>query len=328
MKLREFGIATALVCGLVFSASGASADNACVFKRGANLDMSLEDAGRPSIPVMVNGVQKQFVVDTGGAFSAVSGDTTQALKLRTQPVNKNTVFFTVSGTDVRQAAVAETFQIGQLPLKNESFIVMPGGMGAPNFDGLVGADILHFFDVEFDFANAKFELFLQNDCGARVVHWPHQDYGVLPFKMNVPKQVGTYGMVATSTVPDWHIIAPAKLDGVDVDVLVDTGASISYMTLEDARQVSSAIDEKKMKPLDESAPADDARYSHTFSSLSLGAINIGNPAVILGHNKMGAMANWGHSRPELILGVNVLRRLHLYINYKDQIIYVTDATAH
>lgn len=310
---------------VVGSTANAEDQKSCVFKRGANLDITLASAGVPLVPVTIQGVRKLFLIDTAGAYSTVTIPTANELSLPTEPLSKDHRFFYFNGEEPKRIAHTETFTVGQLPLKNMSFLVMPPPTVTADVEGSIAGDILHFFDEEYDFANAKFQVFLQNDCGDRVVHWPHTSYGVIPFEMDRPYSYSN-GMLDTDTLA-WHIIVPGLLDGTEVDVTIDTGSTMSTMTLEDAREVfPSRTEAQKLQRVDRPAVGDDGVYTYPFKTLSLGAVDISNPWIILRHNKLGVIARFGKNRPQLILGMNVLQKLHLYVNYRDKKLYVTGAT--
>jgi hypothetical protein len=40
------------------------------------------------------------------------------------------------------------------------------------------------------------------------------------------------------------------------------------------------------------------------------------------------LRHWGGAEMTIVLGMNVLRRLHMYIAYGERTLYVTPATAH
>ena len=63
-------------------------------------------------------------------------------------------------------------------------------------------------------------------------------------------------------------------------------------------------------------------YEHTFKSLSLEGLAIGNPTI-----KVKAVDRV-ILKPMLYIGMDVLRRLHLYLAYKESNLYATSASAH
>jgi hypothetical protein len=81
-------------------------------------------------------------------------------------------------------------------------------------------------------------------------------------------------------------------------------------------------------------------YRYTFKSLSMDSIAVTNPAFVILpdlaeqqiRSEMGKLADdpqYGLGQlPRLVIGMDVLRKLHLYIAYKEHMLYVTGATAH
>jgi hypothetical protein len=325
MNLREFGIAIAVVSVVACAASGNDAEPTCAFKRGANLDMTTTHAGVPAVPVMINGTTKPFVISISGVYSSISKSAADELKLPTELLSKQIRFAFSDGSTITRLAHPDVFQVGQLPLKHMGLTVVANAHEWPDYSGLLASDILHFFDLEFDFANEKFQMYLPNDCGDRVVHWPHTTYGVIAFHENRP-YVSSGGYIS-SNLAGWQIIAPAKLDGVDVDVIFETGTEKSSMTLEDAREIfPSGSEEKSLKRIDDKPDSGDERYSYPFGALTLDTLTVNHPNIVLHPNKLGPLVRLGRNRPQLFLGMSVLRRLHFYVNYRDTKLYLTEAS--
>lgn len=63
-------------------------------------------------------------------------------------------------------------------------------------------------------------------------------------------------------------------------------------------------------------------YRYPFQSLTFQGITVQNPDVaITVQDRPDASA------PKFLIGIGVLRQLHMYISYKDQMLYVTQAEA-
>ena len=84
-------------------------------------------------------------------------------------------------------------------------------------DGLLGADFLYYFDLDFDFAKARLRLVSPEHCKGKVVYWTKGDYGTVPFEYK-----------------DRKIRLNIRLDGKDVVAYLDTGAADTVMSLEAA----------------------------------------------------------------------------------------------
>jgi hypothetical protein len=110
---------------------------------------------------------------------------------------------------------------------------------------------------------------------------------------------------------------------------IDTGSSDSEMSLETAERLFD-FDEKSplLKTLSEDAHSRSYRYP--FKNITLQGVTVRNPDLILVPDDESRVmdSGWDYHPPKLILGMNILRQLHMYIAYKEKMIYVTSADAH
>jgi len=103
---------------------------------------------------------------------------------------------------------------------------------------------------------------------------------------------------------------------------IDTGASRSVMSLELAKNLFD-LDEKDPK-----LTAVNGRFHalhYPFGALTLQGISVLHPDIELISEKESHVPD---GDPKLILGMGILRQLHIYIAYKEKKLYVTAASAH
>ena len=338
MGFRKSLTFTALSCMLLAPAAQAADSPTCILKRLVNIEMKLDRAGRPIIPVTIDGVSKWALIDTGGGFSSMTDTAVKDLKLKTALYPKHNIYF-INGKSPSEMAFADRFVAGKLNLAHASdglyFAVDEPPHASDEFDATLSSDILHLFDVELDFGARTFQLFLQTTCGENAVHWTTETPAVVPFETNKvdwqleARQMMGIGMgdprnaVVTPNsrttnklvnVPEWHMIVRGELDGVDVDVVIDTGSATSSIIAQDAKDVMAS------RP---SGSQDDP--ARPFKTLKIGSLTIDNPQLVVQNVKLERLATLGRMRPQLILGATMLRRLHLYIAYNDRKIYLTEA---
>jgi predicted aspartyl protease len=309
VKSMLAGIAACLVAtSLALPAQG---QTKCQRYRLASLAMSVDRAGRPTVQAKVNGQDIPFLVDTGGLDSELAYETVEKLKLRKMPLEVYARTYNAYGQAAIYKTVADTFSIGAMAGTAWPFLVAsehdPAMGSSAGVGGLLGPDILSKYDVEFDFAAGKFNIFAHNECSGRVAYWTMQPFVAIPFHMD-----------------GYHIFAPAKLDGKTVDVLIDSGASVSVMSSNSAEE--HGIDKSKLKRV-EGAIGDDEYYTYPFKVLDLNGLTIVNPDVVVMPEKTAALHNLQEPNPVVVLGVNVLRQLHLYIAYREKVLYLTQADA-
>lgn len=258
------------------------------------LDMEMDSTGRITVPVSLNGTQKRMMLDTGAAETLIAANTVAELKLEQRRAAHGAYMIGYGGNIGDKTVTLAEFGLGDMKGKDFTIFVLN-----ENFDsaGLLGADILRGFDLDFDFANARLRLIAPNDCSAKA-YWTSGTYGVVPFEID-----GN------------HILVRMKLDGENVSAILDTGAADTVMSLERAAN-SFDLDRQKLK-----------RSRHyPFKTLAFGDVAVGNPAIELAPDQESGVLGRHGSNLHMIVGMGVLRRLHLYIDYKHKLIYVTPAT--
>jgi hypothetical protein len=108
--------------------------------------------------------------------------------------------------------------------------------------------------------------------------------------------------------------------------MLDTGSSESVMRLESAKSLFGwGNDTAALKRVGSSTKdADSAAYRYPFHALTFDAIQVLNPDVTLYPDKVsGQQLGVG---PAVILGIGILRQLHLYIAYREHTLYATAAS--
>jgi len=202
----------------------------------------------------------------------------------------------------------DSFKLGSFEGKNFAFVAYSTS-GGGEFDGTLAPDLFRNFDVELDFANQTMTLFKPHACDGRAVYWT-------PAYLSLPMRITDAG----------HVRIKVQVDGKDVNAVVDTGASFSAMTLDDANDLFGikADGLVKAETMIGSSGGVLPSYSYGFKTLSLGEITLNNPKIRLydGHNIL---------RPEgapLVLGMKELRFLHLYLAYKERELYVSVGEKH
>jgi predicted aspartyl protease len=299
-------------------AANAQDTTKCQRYRLASLPITYDAGRRPTVPITVDDVQKQFLVDTGGVDSMLTQSTVDELKLSKE--HTDLAVYDVTGAAIKYRTYAHSIKIGSMTAGRWPFLVMPDnniGVGDPNaVGGVLSPDIMLKYDVEFDFGADKLNIFTHDDCSGRVTYWSAEPYVALPFRLDFVDDGGGF-----------HIIARATLDGQDIDVQFDSGASDSVMMNDDALEVIPPQSTSLMKRLDTNPDERNAVYHYPFHTLNLDGMEIQNPEVVILPEKNGFVHN-AQTRPRLIVGMTVLRKLHVYVAYREKTIYLTDANAH
>ena len=284
-------------------------DEACPLRRIASLPMKTDVVGRPLIPARVAGRPAMFLVDTGAVSTMLSHDAAREMNLPAAPVKPRDYVF-VNGASAERTARAR-FELGRLPFGAFTFLVTPASLKIPGASGALGPDVMRNFDVELDFAAGRFNLFSPDHCDGAVVYWTNKPYSQIAFTLD----------------GGGHLTTTALLDGHTVDVLIDTGAAATNITLEDASaEFGIGPHTAGVERIDDGDSDPRGKiYAYSFQSLDLEGISINRPQVLIRPDRTGIPQSG--MRPELILGMTVLSKLHLYLSYRERKMFITAADA-
>jgi predicted aspartyl protease len=295
---------------LVLASQAAIADppDPCKQTRITEVDLVTQPDGLVAVPAQIDDLPILLAVDTGAIHTVISSRIADDLKLPRDM--SNDVYETVGGLPVYRMAYSHSFKLGTMATGRVGLLVAAPSAFPVDTDGVFGPDGMKNYDVEIDYAHNKFSLFSQDHCPGRVVYWTHTPYAQVP--MHVDK--------------DAHVTVPITLDGKSLTALIDTGAERSFMTQSVARDIFGiALDNPALvKSGDVSfngtAPA--TVYHYPFAALALEGIAVRRPDIDIIPDE-----SVGRGGPQLVVGASVLRQLHLYLAYREQVLYATPAEA-
>lgn len=290
-----------LIIAFVFLATAARAAEDCRLEHVATLPLQFEKINQVTVPVSFGGRPLRLIVDTGSPASVLTESAVARLGSKPQPVQAPIRFTLFGGEQMKYYVKLDDFRFGKLTVDHTSFLVMSDRLPA-GIDGLIGADFLRQFDVDFDFAQAKMNLFRPHRCAGRAVYWT-QDAAA----------IATVPFEATSE--DRHIVFPVTLDGQTIEATLDTGASMSTMNLESAQRLFG-IDAH----LSTVHMLGKNTYAYPFKALAFGGVTVANPAIVMLPEAETQFPNY-----KMLLGMTVLRQLHLFIAYREKTLYITSA---
>ena len=279
-------------------------------QRITTIDMTYNDNGAV-IPATIANRSVHLVLDTGAFLSVMSEPLADELGLLKDRAMDMTIR-DAANRSIRFFVKLPFFQVGGLKT-NQAIFFLTDGFSAKGTEedpaGVFGGDFLRNFDLDLDFAAAKLGLYAHNYCKeGQVVHWSDDHYGVVDLRA-----------VKSSRT---QITAEVILDGQKMRALIDTGAGYSSMTLATA---------KKRFKLDPNSPGVGAggsatamtgtkmdAYGYVFNSLTVGDVQFQNAPFAL-------LRTSDSSEHDIILGMNELKKMHIYLAYAQNKMYVTPA---
>lgn len=301
---------TALFSLMLFlaSASQTLADDSCHLVRMAAFDMNIDTAGGAYVPITIGGQNVNMLIDTGGIFTMLTEQSVQRLGLKKlNTFGSGEEMF--GGKKIVYYVETHDVNLGGLKADNMPMQVIPEGfLGDQDVGGTIAPNILRHYDVDFDFANAKINLFSPDHCEGKVIYWTTAAAAQIPIGID----------------KEGHIDVPVQIDGQDVRAAIDTGASRSLMSLEFAKLIFGIdANDPKLTPIKDKDSA--TAFHYPFGRLTMNDVSVQNPDIVLVSDSVSHLFN---SQTKLILGMGILRQLHIYIAYRERKLYVTAASAH
>jgi tetratricopeptide (TPR) repeat protein len=186
---------------------------------------------RPVIDAKFDGQDVKLLVDSGAFFSQLSSAAVEQYKLRTSMAPYGLVVRGIGGTTVPSVATVKTFTLANVDVRNVDFLVSANEVGAGGGVGLMGQNFLEKWDVEYDLAKGMFRLLKDEDCRkVFLAYWVKSgdSYTTIDIQRTSPREPLTMGS--------------AYINGVKIQVVFDTGASLSVLTLKAAERAGVKVD--------------------------------------------------------------------------------------
>ena len=260
-----------LACGCVaLLAWQAAALAACTVSQRAVVPMAVVQH-RLLVPVMVNDVRGEFVLDTGAERSMVTPDAVRRLGLAldewvgtrmrgiggiVEHRNANPRSLTLGGVALRRRTVTHdtSLTVGAIPSAE---------IAGQRIDGLLGRDFLSPFDLLLDPAAATLTLYDVHGCAGPFLPWKHP-----------------YVAIQAKQPMDTAMVLPVTLDGVALQALLDTGATASVLTARGMVRLgltSAHMARDAQSQARGVGPQPARMWQHRFASLLVGADRTANP---------------------------------------------------
>ncbi len=286
------------VATLATLASLPAAAEDCTLKMVTSVDTVRGPSGVMLVPVTFSGSKKLLLLDTAGFFSELTPNTVSELGLSTRHVG--TFQYDQSGNAVDQVVDPHDVSLGQMQTSSLEFMVAKSAIGGANsnISGVLGPNILRAYDLDLDFPNNKFQLMSQDHCPGHVVYWPHAAIAAIPVQVT----------------EDNHVIFPVELDGRHLKAILDTDSAQTSLTVNAAQSILGV----------------NGNSPRRYNTLSIEGITVKNPEVSLlsdeTRNHMLTNAYSGarpEDLPDLLVGMSILQHLHIYVAYREKMLYVT-----
>jgi len=265
------------------------------------------DRSRFYVPVQINGTPKNLLLDTGGGMTQISQDAAKELKLDETYTKLNSR--DLYGNWSNKAFRVKTFDLGTQRGEDFRIQMAPTPSFPDDAIGVLSTDLFLQYDIDMDFGAERLNYFSQDHCDGRVVYWPQRPLAILPVNLK-----------------GGHLNVDVTLDGEVFQAILDTGAPITatgIVDVEDAFHLQRGSPEVPV--IGESSDSKLKFYSHNFERLSFGDIAVLHPQIQLMPEAMARSYGASSKLRMVIIGLNVLRQLHIFISYSEKKLYITPA---
>lgn len=254
------------------------------------------------VPVVVNGVQGTFILDTGAGRTVVTPDAVEHFGLA-QDEWTSTTMRGVGGAERRRNANPKSITLAGVALKRRSLAedstlrvaTLPRGMVAGRrIDGLLGRDFLSAFDLMLDLPHKVLALYEVRDCSGRFLPW-----------------TGDYVSVPVENPAESALVVPVELDGVRLRALLDSGASSTVVAAPGMARLGLGMDRLSGDPsqmVTGMGPNSVRMWRHRFGMLRIGTETFAAPAFLVAPIQLTPVA-------DMLLGADWLMSRRVWISY-------------
>jgi predicted aspartyl protease len=316
-------LASALLLGLTGTACAAECSPLQI--ENSIKMVPLNRSNRFLVPITLNGVEKKFLFDTAGALSTISQSAVKELNL--PAYHSRYRLSNTRGQDSWDFVQVHDVSLGNAKSNGVQLQIVDkfGPPGGPEpYDGTLASGIFLHDDFDLDFGAERLNFFSPDHCDGKVIYWPHQVLSVIPIK----EEQG-------------HLDIPVTLDGHPMRAVINTAAPNTSLRLNRAREILNFSPDA---PTTGNAPKDNPEkqiYPRRFASLSFDGVTVQNPLIIIqpleyGGGKdddtvVGSRAEHKDDQlnrlsADMVIGMDILRHLHIYVASRESKLYVTEAT--
>ena len=325
---------------LAFLGSPAWAEDCGPLKQITSLDMTVGTAGRYLVPVTINDTPQRMLLSTAGGVTNLRQDAVTAMGLH--PIDASHIKLLSGNGTVSQDYVQIDFRMGVIHDPILQTIVMPvQGSGTPPFAGELAGDFLSLYDVEMDFAGRKLNFFSKDHCPGHVLYWNPTAVAVVPISLQMPTAVDSRTGFRRYAYRGSHINVPVTINDKSFKAALNTASLTSTMSEDTAKFIFGVTaDSPGAVPLGSvDGNPDHKAFSYVFSTLTFDTVTVTNAKFYIYPNLVGSRDPNNTSRTDtrvsriddniggdISIGLDVLRKLRLYVAYGELKLYVTPAT--
>lgn len=252
---------------LLITVSACTDGGRCVVSTLGDMTV-INESGSPIVSSTVNGHPVAFILDTGARSSSVWPG--QVEKLGLENHFKMVRLRGTGGEAFGGVATAETVGLGSATASNVVFVTAGNLFDGRTINGLpvvglLGADFLDNYDVVLDLPNHRINLYTIDRCGDALPAWKGRFYKI---------------KVSHAWEDETKTIVHIRLNGHPIDAYLDSGASGTLISRDDARAAGVKKSDLFLDRKGVGYGIDDEksfRYLHHFDTMDVGPFHFSHP---------------------------------------------------
>jgi len=288
---------------------GGAANAACGTAPVASVPISIVD-DKLLVPVSLNGSPEQLALDTGAGNTFVSTDAAGRLDIPHDYDHAAEVGGVGGQDSVVYIAEVSSLDVGALHLSHQLYPIADLSLKAADGSrvaGLLGADVLHQFDVDLNIPAGRLDLWKSTGCQDSTPPWQDE---TTPIQIDL--DAGN------------HILVPFKVQGVALTGVLDTGAPWLSITTRAAFRAGLTDDAMDNDPEIHGTGVNERAWTghvHRFDDIKFAGASFGGLAAEIVPST-GVAAYDGLGGADALIGLRLLRNARLWISYRSHTLYL------
>lgn len=234
----------------------------------------------------INGTPAELLVDTGAYATVMTRTGTERRGLRLYDTGERATG--IGGTSPIYATKVEEFTVGPIRAGLSSMPVLGTFGDSPSYEGILGAPALFQTDMELSLATKELTFFVPEKCGNTFLGYWGGNAQDIPLRRHNQHHMNPHFAV--------------KINGVELEAMIDTGAVVSLISTDGARRAGIAYDTPDVKrgvDLVGVGSYTTSRWLATVKSFQIGDEVVQNADI--------AVENSGMGGADVTLGADFLR---------------------
>jgi predicted aspartyl protease len=296
-------------------AAPSAAFGACAAAPVADVPLS-ESRSKLLLPVGIEGSPEQIMLDTGAGITAISTETADRLEILHDFDHHFELGGVGGANSVLNIGKIERFDIGPLRLAHMRVPIIEQSMRSDSgamVAGLLGADILHRFDVDLDIPGGRLTLWRPDACRGGAPSWAD---AVTPVSIELDDNN--------------HILLPVRVDDITLNGMLDTGAGEFTLTNRAALRAGMSEDALDDAPDVPGTGVNNRAWHghyHRFGHVQFAGLRFTDvPTGIVPSANIASYDGLGGT--DALLGMRLLRHAHLFISYQAHALYLLPVQTH